>query len=730
MEKTKVKIAFLSTYPPRECGIATFTKSLVKIFEGLYVKNQVKILAISDEKGKYSYSPRVICEVDQFDPQSYLEAAKTINKSSIEVVVIQHEYGIFGGEDGKYILKFMENVNKPVIVNFHTALRDHSEHRKKLTQRIIDLSSAIVLMTNNSKKIMQETFEIDPAKIKIVPHGVPNVRFDEKTAAKELLGYKDRKVLMTFGLINRGKGIENAIEAMAEVVKKHPEALYLIVGATHPTILKREGESYRKELEKLVQKYGLMQNVQFVNRYLDYDELVEYLKAADIYLAPQLDFKQAVSGTLSYAIGCGCAVVSSPTSHATGVLAQGRGVVVTPESENISREVTKLLDSPKHLESMGLKAYRYARDMVWPSAGLAYLKVVESYMYDRGRKPWVGRIPNFDDRPKIKYLQAMTDDFGIIQHSKLDVPDMEFGYSLDDEARALLVCTHYLDVYDDPDGEVKDLLKIYLEFMAKAIDEKNIPHNFVDKNQKHVDEIASPHSRGRAFWALANLSMSKKVSAATVKKAEQLMKAYEANLENSGVKQAAFNLLGYCELGNKKKVIQIAEYIVGEYEKTSKNSDWHWFESWLSWGNAIVPYALIKAYRLTKKEKFLKIAQKTISFLEKNYYEEGIPSPVGQNGWFYKGKKRARFDQQPIEAADMILMFNELFNLTSKKKYRDKAIAWMGWYFGNNIKSAILYENISGAVFDGVTKNGVNENRGAESIVTYLLAYLSFKTRI
>lgn len=728
MEKTKVKIAFLSTYPPRECGIATFTKSLVKIFEGLYVKNQVKIIAVSDNK-KTHYSPRVIYNIDQFDPKSYVEAARAVNKSSIEVVVIQHEYGIYGGDDGKYILKFMENVNKPVIVNFHTVLRDHSERRKKLTQRIIDLSSAIILMTNNSKKIMQETFDIEPSKIKLVPHGVPNVRFDEKKSSKELLGYKDKTLLMTFGLINRGKGIENAIEAMAEVVKEHPEALYLVVGATHPTILKREGESYRRELEKLVDHYKLKQNVQFVNKYLDYDELVEYLKAADIYLAPQLDFKQAVSGTLSYAMGCGCAIISSPTSHATGVLSQGRGIVVTPEKENITRELKRLLGNHRLMEDTGLKAYKYARNMVWPSAGLAYLKVIESYMFERGRRPWVNRIPNFDEKPKTKYLSALTDDFGVVQHANHDIPDMRFGYSLDDEARAMMVCKYYLDIYEDNDGEIARLLETYLSFLEKAIDKNGTPHNFIDRNRKYSDDIASPHSRARSFWALSSLIGSKRVDKETIAKAKKLLAIYESSIENSGVKQAAFNLMGYCQQKKRKKVEETCRYLLTEFEKNS-GDNWHWFEDKLTWGNAIIPYALIKAYRLISDDKILKVAQKSINFLEASYCEGDIPSPVGQDGWFFRGKKRARFDQQPIEAADMVLMYNELYSFEGEKKYRDKAISWMGWYFGNNIKQAVVYDNVSGAVYDGITRTGINENRGAESVVTYLLAYLSFKTRI
>jgi len=729
MEKTKVKIAFLSTYPPRECGLATFSESLIKVFDALYVKNQVKVIAVSDQKGKYPYSPRVCYEIDQFDEQSYVDAANYINKSQIEVVAMQHEYGIFGGKDGKYILKFLENVNKPVVTSLHSVLRIHSEHRHRLTQRILNLSNSVIVMTKDAKKMLAETFKIDPSKIVIVPHGVPNIRYDEKKQAKELLGYKGKTLLSTFGLISRGKGIENAINAMAEVVKQNPNALYLVIGATHPNILKQEGESYRKTLIKLINQRKLHKNVQFINRYLDYDELNYYLKATDIYLAPQIDFNQAFSGTLSYAIGCGCAVISSPTYYAKEILAANRGIVSLPDPDLIAQEINKLINNPAQMEKVRLNAYQFARKMVWPFAGLEYLKVIESNLF-RDSKKWITRLPEFSESPSISYLQKMTDSFGLVQHSKITEPDYNFGYSLDDQARGLIVCKNYLDLHNDDEKEVRKLLGTYLNFLKNAIDKKGIIHNFIDRAKKFQDEIASPDSRARSFWALAQLRNSIKVKESTRKEVEKLLAKYEQSLSYERIKPVAFILLAYVELGNKEKVEKAAKMLIKAYQENSKDQEWLWFEDKLTWGNAILPYALIQAYFITNNEEYWKIAQQSLLFLEKNYQTNNTPSPVGQDGWYFKGKKRATYDQQPIEAADMILLYNYLFHITSEKKYREKALQWMGWYFGNNIKGVMVYDHLTRGVFDGITRTGVNLNRGAESIVTYLMAYLSFIKKI
>ncbi|MEO5367102.1 MAG: glycosyltransferase, partial [Magnetococcus sp. WYHC-3] len=534
-----------------------------------------------------------------------------------------------------------------------------------------------------------------------------------------------------FGLINRGKGIEVAIQALAKIVEKHPEIIYLIVGATHPTVLKNEGESYRNSLIDLVKKYALQKNVRFINRFMDYDELIDYLQASDIYLAPQLDFNQAFSGTLSYAIGCGCAVISSPTHYAREILASGRGTVVEPDPDRLAQEIAKLAASPDQLKKIQLMAYQYSRKMVFASAGLEYLKVIESNLFT-DRKKWVGRIPDFSRAPSLKYLQKMTDDFGIIQHSVGDRPDLTHGYSIDDQARGLIVCKMLQDQFPELYFEVTKLIEIYLNYLEYAVDSKGTIHNFIDKNRKPTDREASEDSIARSFWALATLAKSNIVDLSIKKKANKLLAIYRGKIKNEHVKPTAYNLLGHCVLKDAQGLRESADLLIRYYRETVKikKDGWHWFEGKLSWGNPIVPYSLLRAYEVVNKNVYLRVAYRAISFLEKAYLEDDVPSPVGQQGWYFRGKKKAVFDQQPIEAADMVIMYNELFRFTADKKYKNLALKWIGWYFGNNIKNVIVYDNASRGVFDGLTKNGVNTNRGAESILTYLMAYLSFNAAI
>lgn len=724
MDKSKIKIAFLSTYPPRECGIATFAKSFVRIFDELYVRNQTKVIAVSDEMGKYDYSRRVGFEIDQFDEQSYVKAAEYVNQSSIEVVSLQHEYGIFGGLDGKYIIKFLESVNKPVVTSFHSVLKEHSDHRYKLTQRILDLSDSIVVMTNDAKKILTETFKINPRKIKIVPHGVPNVRYDDKDKAKSALGLKGKTVLSTFGLINKGKGIENAISAMSLVAKDHPNIIYLVIGATHPTVLKNEGESYRSSLEELTKKYDLQNNVRFINKYLDYKELVEYLKATDIYLAPQVDFNQAFSGTLSYAIGCANAVVSSPTHYAKEILASGRGIVTMPEAEKLAKEIDHLLASKGFFDKTRMNAYRFARNMVWPQVGLLYLKVIESNLFIK-KDNWKKRVPSFSEKPSLKYLEKMTDKFGIVQHAKLTEPNYDFGYSLDDQARGIIAGVNYIERYGKNES-VQSMITIYLDYLKKVIDKNGIIHNFIDKKFKFADKIASNDSIGRSFWALATIVKSKVVPNEIKNHAKELLPIYKQKVTNNFVKAIAYNLLGFCLLEDKDEINRLADILVQRFEENSDGDKWRWFEGKLTYANGIVPYALLKAYVVTKNKKYLKVAQDATVFLDSACCYKGIISPIGQDGWYSKNSKKAIYDQQSLEAADMALLYNEFAKVLKDKRYRNKAIEWFGWFFGNNINESVMYDNVTRGIYDGMTRKGVNGNQGAESILVYLMAYLSF----
>lgn len=725
-DRSKIKIVFLSTYPPRECGIATFTKSYTRIFDEFYVNDKTKVIAVSDEKRKYKYSDRVVFDIDQFNAESYVNAANFVNENNFEAVVIEHEYGIFGGENGEYILGFLENVTKPVTISLHSVLPKnvHNEHRYNLTQKILDLSDSVVVMTRNAKDILLNSFRINSEKIKVIPHGVPNVRFDSREKAKSDLGFKDKILLSTFGLLNRGKGIDVAIKSLKDIVKKFPNIMYLIMGATHPDIVKKEGESYRQELQDLVKKCGLQKNVLFINKYLNYNDLVEYLKATDIYISLNLDLHQSFSGSISYALGCGCAIVTTPTVYSKEVLANGRGILVDVNTQVVSSAIESLIKSPDKLQNIQFNAYKYARRMIWPKVVLDYLNIIEEEIFSKPEK-WKQKLPDFNVLPPLDYLDKITDDFGIVQHAIGSKPDYKYGYSLDDQVRAMIVCVKYLKLSDNPN--VLKMLKKYLNYIELAVDKNHAIHNFIDKNKKYDDKFASDDCLARSFWALSYLIKSSYIPESLMKKAKKIIGYYVDRLTYKFTRSIAYNILGYYYLRNKKEVIRLANILLERYNESSDDSGWNWFEGYLSYANAIIPYSLLKAYKLTKNRQLLQIALKTTEFLDKTCHRKGFPSAIGQEGWYYKNQKKAIYDQQPLEAADMVLLYNELYFLTKEEKYHQKALEWMGWYFGNNINGEIIFSSSTKGVYDGMIRNGVNKNQGAESIVTYLMAYLSFR---
>lgn len=723
MERTNIKIAILSTFPPRKCGLATFADSLSEIFEN-YVENQIKIIAVDDEHHKYP--PRVIYEISQHRKASYLEAAEFVNSSNIEAIVLQHEYGIFGGEDGEFILDFLEHINKPVVTSLHSVLKLHSPHRFELTKKIIDLSNKVIVMTKSAKDILIETMFINPDKIFIVKHGVPNIRFDEKVKNKRLLGFKNNILLSTFGLLGPGKGLEIAINAMAKIIKVHPEVFYLIIGATHPEVLKREGEKYRQSLIDLVKKLKLEKNVQFINRYLRYHDLILYLSASDIYLSTNLDLNQAFSGTVSYALGSGCAVIAGPTTYAKEILANKRGIVTSLTPTAVSEEVNKLVSQAETLEKMKLKAYRYGRKMIWQSVGLQYLQVVESNLFIQNNA-WIFKIPDFSKPPPLKYLERLTSKFGIYQHTKGNLIDTKFGFSLDDQVRALMVASNLFVIFNYK--KASKLKNIYLSFMEKAATKDGKIHNFFNYRGNFIDDHASDDCVARSFWALASVKATRKITLRDKKRVINLLHKYEKALRHEFLRPKCYAILGYVKLKNRSKVRELTDLVVRDFRENN-DENWQWFEDNLSWGNAIPILALIKAYELIDKKIYLEIALKALAFLEKNYYKSNCPSPVGQSKWYKKGQEKSEFDQQPIEAADMCILYNELFYLTHESHYRDKATEWFGWFYGNNIKNIMIYNPITEGVYDGLTPKGINFNQGAESIVTFLMAYLTFTKKI
>jgi len=731
--KNRLKVAFISTYPPRHCGIATFAKSLVDIIQKIDTEVEPQILAITDVKNKYKYEKKVIFEIDQENPDSYLKAAKLINKSDIDILSLQHEYGIFGGRNGEYILKFLEKIRRPVVTNLHSVLsKEHqSKHLYRVTKKIIERSDRVVVMTNNAKKLLLKDFNLSNNKVEIIHHGVPNVLLDSKSKTKEDLGFGSKKVFSTFGLINPGKGIELAIEAFSQINKQHKDFVYLIVGATHPSVKRKSGEDYRNYLKALVSEFNLKDKVIFINKFLTYFELVEYLKATDIYLSPQLDLKQAFSGTLSYAMGCGDIVISTPTHYAKEMLSGGRGIIVKPNPSSLARGILRVMGEKNKALKIQQSSYNFSRSMIWPKVGEQFYNLLKKTA-EQSRE-WQSYLPDFELEPPLNFLHYLTDGFGIVQHSRCQRPNYRFGYSIDDQARALLVCTKYLlEFPDSPDG-VKKLLKIYLNFMDKAVDERNTIHNFLSKEQEYLDEVGSDDSRARSFWALSFLAKAEINDLEIKNKARKILSKYKLGLGFSNyVKTKAYQLLGFYNLQEKHRVIELGDQLVSRYLEIEKNyKRWNWFEKELTYANAIVPFSLLKAYKFSGKEIYLNVALRSLSFLEKAYtHKRKIPSPVGQSGWYRPKKRKSFFDQQPLEISDMVLLYNQLYYLTKNSVYRKKAKEWMGWYFGNNIKGNLVYNLKNHGIFDALTPEGVNKNQGAEPIVTYLLAYLSFRSEI
>ena len=731
--KQKLKVAFISTYPPRQCGIATFSKSLVDIIEKIDEDIEPKILAVSDELGKYKYNKKIIYEIDQNKPESYIEAAKIINHSDIDVISLQHEYGIFGGRNGELVLKFLEKVHRPVVTNLHSVLskEHHSRHLYHLTKKILEESDQVVVMTKNARRILMDDFGLAQNKVNIIHHGVPSVSLDSKAEAKNKLGLNSKTVFSTFGLINPGKGIELAIEAFSKIIEEYPDFVYLIVGATHPSVKRKSGEEYRNYLKSLVAEFKLTDKVLFVNKFLTYFELVEYLKATDIYLSPQLDLKQAFSGTLSYAMGCGDIVVSTPTHYANEILANDRGIIVEPDSLSLSGGISKVLKNAEKAQRIRKNSYGFARLMIWPEVGKQFYNLLKKTA--NNQRDWQTYLPDFELEPSLNFLHHLTDDFGIVQHSKWHKPNYKFGYSIDDQARALIVCTKYLLEYpNSPDG-VKKLLKIYLNFMESAVDKGNVIHNFLSQERKYLDEIGSDDSRARSFWSLSFLANSEIKDLKIKKQAKRILQKYKKGLGLSNyIKTKAYQLLGFYNLKEKNSILRLADQLVESYQEIDQNyKRWRWFEKEMTYANAVVPFSLLKAYKFSGKKIYLTIALKSLAFLEKAYiHNNKVPSPIGQNGWYSTKSKKSYFDQQPLEVSDMVILYNELYYTTKEREYRRKAEEWMGWYFGNNIKGKLVYNLKNNGIFDALTPEGVNGNQGAESTVTYLLAYLSFRSEI
>ncbi len=733
-EQKKSWIVYLSTFPPRQCGIATFTQDLTNAIDQMFGPSvESKIVAMNlTEVSHFPYSDKVILQISQPHAEDYINAASKLNQiDEVKLVNIQHEFGIFGGEYGSYLLLFMEKLNKPIVTTLHTVLPSPDKKMLTMVQRIFEYSKGIIVMTRYSKEILISDYGLTAARIQVIPHGIHNVPYKTSEYAKSTLGFSDKLILSTFGLLNPGKGIEYIIDALPPVVKKFPNVQFLCLGATHPVVLKEEGESYRNNLSKKVYELGLSNNVSFYNTYLDLNDLLKFLEATDVYLSTSLNPNQTVSGTLSYALGSGRPVISTAFAQAKEDITDKVGILVDFKNpRSFTDAIIKLLESDKLRLQMGKNAYFRTRHMTWQNVSLSYLKYFSQFAPELilGQR----KLPPI----KLTHLAKLTDDFGIIQFAKLTEPDISSGYTLDDNARALIVAILHYQEFGTPSS--LKLASIYLNFLYLVAKPDGLFDNYVNSNraidhQKNRQEYSEDAS-ARALYALAMVSTTEQLPKRFRIKARSLFKtSFQKNLCFSPPRAIAFYIKALNCLLSKRKEPKIlaalrnyCEQLVALYEK-SHSSDWEWFEHYLTYSNAILPEALLLGYKITGESRYLEVSKKTLNFLIKHTFKNSQYIPIGQSGWFPKGEARAYFDQQPEDVAATVGVLNVMFQVTNEKHYEELGFSAFNWFLGDNILGQVVYDRTTGGCYDGVGEKSINLNQGAESTISYLLARLSFE---
>ena len=721
-------VLYISTFPPRECGIATFTKELTTAMDRKFnPKLKSKLLAMNDNGSSfYDYGTKVKFQLDDRDIEAYLELAKRINKNpTIKLINIQHEFGIFGGEYGLYLIPFLETLEKPVVITFHSVLPNPDPTRKKVVKALAKRCDAIIVMAKKAIDILEKDYEIDIKKIYCIPHGTPSIPFTAKETKKNL-GLEGKKIISTFGLLSKNKGVEYVIEALPQIVKEHPEALFLVIGETHPQVRKHEGEFYRNFLIKRVEELNLKSHVKFYNKYLTLKEIIKYLKATDVYVNSAKDPNQITSGTLAYAVGCGKAIVATRSLYASEILSEERGIIVDfGDSTKIAESINYLLSNPEKRKEMEKKAYEYGRQMVWNNVAAGYLNVYKSII-EISEKIGLHKFP----RIRLNHLINLTDDTGVIQHAKHTLSDRAEGYTLDDNARSLMVAVKYYQKTKE-EATLK-LVNTYLSFIRYMQKEDGKFHNLLSYDRKFLDKEGSEDSFGRTLWAtgyLINTKLPEGIRALAKFIFDNAVK-HVPNLKSPRAK--AFSILGmyhYYKVHKHPDIIlkvrKLSDSLLKRYQQTH-NEDWIWFEDYLTYSNGRLPESLFYAYDMTKEKKYLEVAEKTLNFLSSIVLLDNKLVLIGHNGWFNKNGKRAFYDQQPVDAASMVQAYLAAYKITKKEEYYEKALISFNWFLGKNSLNQTVYDESTGGCYDGLLPNCINLNQGAESTISYLIARLSF----
>ncbi|MBI2266852.1 MAG: glycosyltransferase [Armatimonadetes bacterium] len=728
-----LKICLVATYPPRECGIATFTCDLhhaVIRSEGVHSF----VIAVTSPLNPGQYPSEVAFEIRQNQLRDYRLAAEYVNFSGAQVVCLQHEFGIFGGAEGRYVTDFLNNLRPLVVTTLHTVMSEPERGYRETLVRIAEVSSRLVVMSRGAGEILRSSYGIPESKITMIHHGVPDVPFIDPNYHKDKFGVEGRLVLLTFGLLNRNKGIETVLEALPEVVRHHPEVIYIVLGATHPEVKARHGEEYRLSLGRRVRELRLEDHVLFHDRYVSFQELCEFIGACDIYVTPYRSREQIVSGTLAYSVGMGKAVVSTPYCYAEELLESGRGKLVDfGDSSGMARILVELMENEALRHQIRKCAYEYGRQMTWREVGGKYVELFGCLVSGAPGKTTTKRQPTRSrfDLPSIKldHLIKLTDDTGIIQHAAYGVPDRRTGYSTDDVGRALAAVLGYHQQFAD--SAAAPLATKYLSFLQLAQLQDGRFHNFMDYGRNFTDKVGSEDTLGRALWGLG-VAVAHGHNEGARALAREMFERSLDHLELEHPRAAAYAICGLHAFLRKyggaalvrRKLEDLADGLAGLFAR-SRTDDWSWFGEELTYANAKIPQAMLLAYQVTEEERFLSIGLETLDFLVTETFRGGCFDFIGNKGWCRRGCERAIFDQQTIEAGYTAEACVTAAEITGASRYLEKARAAVEWFLGRNRLAAPLYDLATGACADGFGPQGPSMNQGAESVICCILGLLA-----
>ncbi|MDR7665532.1 glycosyltransferase family 4 protein [Methanosarcina sp. Z-7115] len=756
----QLKVLFIGTYVPKECGIATFTSDLLNSVSGENNDVHCEVIALSDPSETYNYPEEVVFQIQKEKLEDYYLAADYINQSDADIVCLQHEFGLYGGNAGDYIFALLSGINKPVITTMHTVIREPELEYRVSTEKLIRYSEKLVVMSQTAVDMLKDVYKAPEDKIEIIFHGVPDYPFNNCSKYKKMLNLKGSPLVLTFGLLSKNKGIESVLEALPDVVNQYPDLIYLVLGATHPMVKKTQGEAYRQYLKNKVSELGLENNVVFHDKFVEKEELCNYILASDIYVSPYLSREQIVSGALTYAMGMGKAIVSTPYWYAQEMLSDNRGLLIDfGDTDGFKKSLSYLIENPEECDNMRKKAYDFGRKMTWKNVGKKYNTVFGKALMNYNTYPGIQNrfyfLPIQLPEVKLDHLKLLTDDVGIIQHTNLGVPARRYGYSTDDIGRALVALTKLIDNPQKVE-EFRKIITTYMSFLEHAQTDTGHFHNFMSYQREFLDEKGSEDTLGRAIYGLGHVISCSYLSRNIRTLAHTLVSKSGPEMENLDSPRAkAYAMCGLYEILRagididefesvfnscrdvvkpidtlvdrdyfESIFISHADSLVDLYEANHKE-DWNWFEPTVTYSNAKLSESLLLAYNYTKNRTYREIGLATLDFLTEIQWNCDFFDTVGNQGWYSYNGEKPLFDQQPIEAGYLTQAYISAYEIVREEKYLELAKYSFEYFLGRNRLRTVMYDYSTGAVCDGLNSDGMNCNQGAEPVICFLMALSS-----